>query len=184
MLHIRKHVRLRNYDYSSPGDYFITMNTKNRVHFFGEIISPDNNSFSIGLNHEKEMLLNDIGSRVQACLQELSQHFCDAEVDEFIVMPDHVHLNLTLKKPSASNSILVQKEFKNNQFSRPVAGSVSVIIQQFKAEVNRWCGKNGFEEFQWQPRFYDCLIRDYDEFARVKNYIKENPSNWGKRKRI
>jgi putative transposase len=168
--------RLKHFDYSSSGDYFITIITKYRAQCFGQIIPSIENSEE----RESIMMLNAIGLRAHECLLELNHHFSNAIIDEFIVMPDHVHFILSIKKPNATDAT-TQKEFKSNRFSRPVAGSVSVIVQQFKAEVKRWCGKNGFEAFQWQPRFYDRLIRDYQEFANVKKYIQANPKNWGKK---
>ncbi len=174
---IKMSARLKHFDYSSPGDYFITIITKNRAHYFGQIIAPPFESLEVS---ESYMKLNPIGLRAHHCLLELNHHFNNAIIDEFIVMPDHVHFILSIKKPNTTDAT-TQKEFKSNQFSRPVAGSVSVIVQQFKAEVKRWCGKNGFEAFQWQPRFYDRLIRDYREFANVKKYIQDNPKKWGKK---
>jgi putative transposase len=65
-----------------------------------------------------------------------------------------------------------------NQFSKPVKNSVSVIINQYKSSVKRWCNKNGFDHFQWQSRFYDQILYDENSIDNIKIYINNNPKNW------
>ncbi|MCK9220741.1 MAG: hypothetical protein M0P47_11925 [Bacteroidales bacterium] len=69
-----------------------------------------------------------------------------------------------------------------NQFGKPIAGSVSVIINQYKASVKRWCNKHGREFFQWQSRFYDHIIRNKESFNNIINYMTNNPKQWEKDK--
>jgi putative transposase len=69
-----------------------------------------------------------------------------------------------------------QKQF--NKFGYPVTGSVSVIINHFKSAVKRWCNKNGYELFLWQPRFYDHIINNKKDLIRIREYIKANPEEW------
>jgi putative transposase len=64
-----------------------------------------------------------------------------------------------------------------NQFSKPVKNSVSVIINQYKSSVKRWCNKNGFDHFQWQSRFYDQILYDENSIDNIKIYINNNPKN-------
>lgn len=178
----RKHIRLRNYDYSSDGLYFITICTKDRENFFGEI-------------QNEQMILNEPGKIAEEYLNEIPNHFSQVEMDEFIVMPNHVHCILILDKPhvgtqhvvspsdndapvGTSHVMSLQPQPQYNQFSKPIPGSVSVIIQQFKSSVKRWCNKNGHEYFQWQSRFHDHIIRDAESYERIKNYIINNPTNW------
>ena len=65
-----------------------------------------------------------------------------------------------------------------NQFSKPVKNSVSVIINQYKSSVKRWCNKNGFDQFQWQSRFYDQILHDENSIDMIREYIYNNPKNW------
>ncbi len=65
-----------------------------------------------------------------------------------------------------------------NTFGKPISGSVSVIIQQYKSSVKRWCNKNGFHNIQWQPRFYDHIIRNFRSYQYISNYIINNPKQW------
>ena len=65
-----------------------------------------------------------------------------------------------------------------NQFSKPIAGSVSVIIQQYKSSVTRWCNKNNHKCFKWQSRFYDHIIRNDESYQNISDYIINNPAKW------
>ena len=67
---------------------------------------------------------------------------------------------------------------KINQFSKPVRYSVSVIINQFKSSVKRWCNKNGSNYFQWQSRFYDQILHNEESIDWIREYIGNNPKNW------
>lgn len=171
MLKRRKHIRLRNFDYSSKGAYFITICTKDRENFFGKI-------------KNDEMILNSIGKIAYECLINIPDHFSHAEMDVFIVMPNHIHCILFLDKSVGAshgmphNGVPLQPIPQYNQFSKPVAGSVSVIINQFKSSVKRWCNKNDHKYFQWQSRFHDHVIRNENEYKQIKQYIINNPANW------
>ncbi|MBE0652757.1 MAG: transposase [Bacteroidales bacterium] len=66
----------------------------------------------------------------------------------------------------------------NNQFSKPVKNSISVIINQYKSSLKRWCNKNGFIFFQWQSRFYDHIVSNENSIDHIRNYIRSNPANW------
>jgi putative transposase len=65
-----------------------------------------------------------------------------------------------------------------NKFSKPVKSSVSVIINQYKSSVKRWCNKQGFTHFQWQPRFYEKILHTENSIDTTKEYIYNNPRNW------
>ncbi|MES2618650.1 MAG: transposase [Bacteroidota bacterium] len=166
----RKHIRLCNFDYSSEGAYFITICTKNKEHFFGEII-------------DGQIILNPIGEITFQYLREIPQHFSHVTIDAF-VMPNHVHciiiIDKTVNNAGTRHVVSLQHtaNLRLNAFSKPIPGSISVIIQQFKSSVKRWCNKNNHAYFIWQSRFHDHVIRDSISFERIKNYIINNPSNW------
>jgi REP element-mobilizing transposase RayT len=65
-----------------------------------------------------------------------------------------------------------------NQFSKPVKNSVPVIINQYKSSVKRWCNKNRFDHFQWQPRFYDQILHNENSIDKIREYIYNNSKNW------
>jgi putative transposase len=65
-----------------------------------------------------------------------------------------------------------------NHFSKPVKNSVSVIINQYKSSVKRWCNKNGFDHFQWQSRFHDEILHNENSIDKIREYIYNNPKDW------
>jgi putative transposase len=65
-----------------------------------------------------------------------------------------------------------------SRFSRPIKNSVSVIINQYKSSVKRWCNKNAYHDFQWQTRFYDQILHEEIAIDKIREYIHNNPRNW------
>lgn len=136
--------RLKNYDYSSNGAYFITICTKNRQHFFGEIL-------------EGKMILNDRGNAVQKCWKDIPKHFPFALLDAFVIMPNHIHGILCIKEKNSSK--LLQKP----KVSHGTSQTVGSIIRGFKIGVTKYCRQNT-DVFQvWQANYYDHIIRDENE---------------------
>jgi putative transposase len=183
----RKHIRLSDWDYSSEGIYFITICCQNRQVFLGKI--SDNQ-----MNH------SEIGSIASKYWLEIPDHFPHVKLDEFVVMPNHIHgiiiLDYSIVGPrhgvalqtrtmgdvgSCHGMTLPARREPNqniNQFSKPVKNSVSVIINQYKSSVKRWCNKNGLGHFQWQSRFYDQILYDENSIDNIREYIYNNPGNW------
>jgi putative transposase len=167
----RKHIRLADWDYSSEGIYFITICCWDRQSLFGKI-------------EDNKMILSDIGLIASQYWVQIPDHFPHVKLDEFVVMPNHIHgiiiLDYSLVGPRhGTNQRALQKSNQNiSQFSKPVKNSVSVIINQYKSSVKRWCNKNGFGHFQWQSRFYDQIL--YNEFSvnNIREYIYYNPKKW------
>ena len=152
----RKHIRLRNFDYSSPNAYFITICVKDR--------EPALASVRNGICG-----LSEIGNETALCLQAVSTHNSFTELDEFIIMPNHLHCILIIS--------MRDHPFTANSFGKTVPGSVSSTINHFKGAVTAWCRRNDYR-FQWQSRFHDHVIRNEQEYWAIKNYIRNNPKNW------
>lgn len=157
-----KTTRLQNYDYSWDGAYFITICTKNREHFFGEIID--------GLLQETES-----AKICRACWSDLPNHYPNCILDLFVIMPNHVH------------GIIFIKNFRIETGLKPVSTepkqySISEIIRGFKTFTARKI--NDFQNTQgisfWQSRFYDHIIRNDDALDRIRQYILDNHANWEK----
>lgn len=184
--------RLKNYDYSSDGAYFITICTKNRQHFFGEII--DNR-----LTDKKQAGI------IQQCWFDLPNHYPNCILDKFIVMPNHVHglifidnrmngvkrddiknkfdvintpVETGLKPVSTINGNTIKNNQCNNQY--PKRYSLSEIIRGFKTftarEINKMQNTPG--QPLWQPRFYDHVVRNECTLNRIRRYIVNNPIKW------
>jgi putative transposase len=179
-IHHRKSIRLKGYDYSQAGLYFITICVQDRKCLFGEIVGVE--------NLQPQMILNDAGKIADLCWLEIPKHFPDTVLHEHIVMPDHIHGIIELKRfdhiPNQIGNIVgtshVMSHNNQNQFSKPIPGSVSVIIQQYKSSVKRFCNKNNFSYFRWQSRFYERIIHNEQSYKKIADYIINNPKNWQK----
>jgi putative transposase len=159
--------RLRGYDYRSPGRYFLTLNVKHRLHSFGHI-------------ENGEMHLSVVGMIAHQYIEDIPIHYRQVSLGAFVVMPDHIHLILIINElESTNNSQDTDSPVeKIRKFGKPIPGSVSMIINQYKSSVKRWCNKNNHSEFQWQSRFYDHIIRSDRSFFFISRYIVNNPKNW------
>jgi putative transposase len=169
----RKHIRLSDWDYSSSGIYFITICCQDKKPFFGKI---DNNG----------IIYSQIGLIASQYWLEIPKHFPHVKIDEYIVMPNHIHGILILNDPyvvwSCHGMTIPSKQINNqkNRFAKPIKNSVSVIINQYKSSVKRWCIQNGFNNFQWQTRFYDHICNNENSINRIRKYIQNNPNNLNK----
>ena len=170
MLKSRQSIRLPNYDYSRPGYYFVTICTKNKVNYFGEI------------NKEK-IMLSDIGKITNQYWQEIPDHFLNVRLDKYIIMPNHVHgiIIITEKDDSVGvqnfeplqNGVLL----KSNKFQHIIPKSLGSIIRGLKSSVTRWCHENK-KRFCWQRNFYDHVIRNEESLFNIRSYIDYNYLKW------
>jgi REP element-mobilizing transposase RayT len=197
--HHRRSIRLKGYDYTQPGAYFVTICTYDREGLFGHVV-------------DGHMVLNACGEMVRACWREIPDHFPHVALDAFVVMPNHVHGILwivgdvgarhavplhnaeTIPKPHAvplhnaettpnphavtlhnAETIPNQK-----QFGKPVPGSIPTIIGAFKSAVTRRInalrGTPGTQV--WQRNYWEHIIRTERTLNAVRRYIAENPLRW------
>jgi len=184
--------RLQNWDYTNQGMYFITICTKNREHYFGEI---ENN----------KMILSNAGVIADLMWYEIKNHTKNIELGEFVIMPNHIHgiLIITDNESVADTTTVetlhvvetlhatslhatsLQHEtpqpptIKNEQMAKisPKSNSISTIVRSYKSAVTKHAHRLGFD-FAWQTRFHDHIIRDQKSFDTITNYIITNPLNW------
>ena len=157
--HHRRSIRLRGYDYSQSGAYYITTCTHNRRCLFGKIA-------------DGEMRLNDVGQLVQRVWDGLPEHYPHVELDAFVMMPNHVHgivvLTGTGLKPTPTAA------------TRPMRQGLPEIIRAFKTFSARRI--NDFRHTPgtpvWQRNYYEHIIRNEDALNRIRQYIADNPDNW------
>ena len=162
----RKSKRLNGWDYSSSGLYFITICCNNRQTVLGKIC-------------QNEVILSDIGNKAKEYWLEIPLHFPHVKLDEFIIMPNHIHGLLILDYSTHSpDHDRIYHKVNKNQFSHSVKNSISVIINQYKSSLKRWCNQNGFDLFNLQGRFYDQILRDDTALEKTRAYILNNPKNW------
>ena len=166
--------RLKNWDYSSSGWYFITVCTKNRQHFFGEII-------------DGEMYYSELGHIAAASWLAMYRVFDVLIPDVWVIMPNHTHFLFGLNPVEKRRGVSLQPNMnqqndipkhQTNEFGKMIKKSASSIINHFKGKVTKYANKE-IIEFEWQAKFHDHIVRDNDDFLRIQNYIIENPENWG-----
>lgn len=158
-----KSVRKENWDYGSDAGYFVTICTKNMIHYFGKIIETQ----SIA-----SLRTTDIGKIAQGYWWEISKKHPYVILDEFIIMPNHLHGIIIIDKGTS----LSTKEDYKNKFG-PQSKNLSSILRRFKMAVKTFATKNNIS-FEWQPRYYDRIIRNEEELSRIRKYIHENPYKW------
>jgi REP element-mobilizing transposase RayT len=153
--------RIPDWDYRKDGAYFITICTKNRIHFFGEI-------------NQRKMILSEIGKIAEECWLKIEGHFPNVHLREFVVMPDHMHGIIVIDKSLSSVKVPLLKE---NRFQQIGKHSISTIVGSFKSAVSKKSREIN-PVFAWHPRFNDRVIRSSMEFERIENYISKNVENY------
>lgn len=165
--------RLQHWDYSWNAAYFVTICTAERKPHFGSI--------SIV---QKEMKLSDIGRIVFDLWQLIPKNFPFVTLDEFVIMPDHIHGIIVINKNDGRDAINRVSTITNTN-SGGVTGNKNPMLHDNLSRIIRWfkerstfeCRKIN-EHFNWQPRFHDHIIRNRESHERIKNYIGNNPMKW------
>jgi REP element-mobilizing transposase RayT len=164
----RKKIRLSENDYSSNGVYFLTICTKNRLSWFGKIETGK----MLG-----KMLLNESGKIVDSCWRAIPNHYPYTEIGDYVIMPNHFHGILTI-----NNVVVVgDRAVVGNRHAcslRRQNETLPNAIGSFKSAVSKMIHKKGMVDFKWQKSYHDRIIRNYDEFIRIQNYILNNPIQW------
>jgi len=171
-IHHRRSIRLRGYDYSRAGVYFVTLGTHNRECLFGQIV-------------DGGMVLNDAGRIVSEEWSNTPILRPDLELDEFVVMPNHFHgIIIITGRDTAHRADTIPKgtahRAPTERFGKPVPGSVPTIIRSFKSavtrRVNEMRGTSGLK--LWQRNYYEHIIRNETELNHIREYIINNPLKW------
>ena len=165
----RRSIRLKHYDYSLPGFYFITICIKDRKCEFGEII-------------DGEMHLNTGGQIAQTIWERLPQHFFAVELDAFVIMPNHIHGILELtnlpEEPFSRSLIPVRSQEHMREVKKKTGPKLGKIVRHFKSAVTYKLHKVGNIDFEWQRNYYESIIRNAQALANIRYYIANNPASW------
>ncbi len=159
----RKNIRLKNYDYSSPGAYFVTICTRKRENIFWHSI-PDSESLSwycVGANcvRPQNLPLSDIGEIVFKELEIWDQTYDSVSLNSYVIMPNHIHIMVFISA---------------DEYGRPqVAPTVERMVKQFKGSVTKKVGKP-----IWQKSFIEHIIRNEQDYKTRMDYICQNPIRW------
>ncbi len=181
--------RMKNYDYSRNGAYFVTIVTKNRENYFGEIV-------------DKKMQLFEMGKIAEKFWHEIPQHFPFVKLDAFVVMPNHVHGIIWIDNDERINNGMYMDGTRMDGTRRDAINRVSTtgekqnggitgknnpMFHKNLSRIIRWYkGRCTFEinklekyyGFAWQSRFHDHIIRDETAITKIREYIILNPELW------
>jgi len=195
----RRSIRLKGYDYSQPGAYFITLVTWHRDCLFGDII-------------DGVIQLNSIGKIIQSEWQRLTFHFHNIKLDAFMVMPNHFHgmividpVGATHQPPTAFHPVGATHQFSDETIesnhpaqdqsissnvgspllqtphrSGPIPNSLGAIIGQFKSRATKriWSLPEMDHSLIWQRNYYEHIVRNNFEYKQIIQYIETNPLKW------
>lgn len=147
---VRKKNRLKNYNYSRNGVYFITFCVKDRHELLGSI------DVGAAIGRPSETRLSEYGVIVDTAIQKIDEKYESVKVDQYIVMPNHIHMILITDGGRAMR-----------------APTISTVINQLKGYVSKQIGFS-----MWQKSFHDHIIRDEKDYHDHCRYIDENPAKW------
>ncbi len=175
--HHRRSIRLKGYDYTQSGAYYITIVTYQRQHLFGEVVNG-------------EMRLNELGQIAH------DEWFKTAELrpyvklyeDQSVVMPNHVHGIIWIDNNDGGDTAAIAGARRRRapanddieQFGKPVSHSIPTIIRAYKSAVTYAINalQNQRGAVLWQRNYYEHIIRDEKDLQAKCNYILSNPLNW------
>jgi len=183
-IHNRRSIRLKWYDYSTAGAYFVTICAQNRAWLFGEVV-------------DGKMMLNDAGRMIDKIWYEMPQYFPNINMDIFQIMPNHIHgiiitgansmstrANNVINGNSVNQSSQIQQGICN-PVNIGVVPSLSAVVQSFKRyttiEYIKMVKRKILPRFNkrvWQRNYYEHIVRNENEFDRIKWYIINNPYQW------
>jgi REP element-mobilizing transposase RayT len=161
----RRSIRLQGYDYASAGAYFITVCAHERRCLFGNVV-------------DDKMMPNEIGQVIEQCWFGIPAHFPDVELDEFTLMPNHLHgiLVMPATAPGTGDACVAPTQAG----SGPARRSIAAIVGSFKSAatraINRLRGK--LTPPLWQRNYYEHVIRDERALGDIRQYIADNPRLW------
>ena len=166
----RKSIRLKGYDYSQPGAYFVTICTQDRECLFGEI-------------EEGQVRLNRYGSIVEQEWLRTPSVRPQVELDTYVIMPNHVHGIIIIHQSKRIGLPIVGATRRVAPTQRPTgpsSGSLGAIMAQFKSLVTKRSNelRNTPGTSVWQRNYHEHVIRNEDDFSRVREYIINNPTLW------
>ncbi len=156
----RRSLRLAGYDYTQEGAYFVTICAFQRACVFGEIV-------------DEEMHASRYGRIVDAAWHDIPEHHPQVMLDEYVLMPNHVHAVLFLLNDGVGQAPAGRPK-------GPPRGSLGAVVGSFKSAVTRrinWL-RAGPGAPVWQRNYNDRIVRDEEELFRIRTYIRENPLRW------
>lgn len=168
----RRATRLRGYDYSQPGAYFVTICAQHRKCLFGTII-------------DGKMQLNEIGQIVVEYWNYIPQHFLSVELGESVIMPNHIHGIVACnpvgagspRPPAEQQSKHTTVGERSPHLTPPALGKIVAYFKyQSTKHINQHRNTPGTRI--WQRNYHDHIIRDDPDLQRIRQYVQDNPMKW------
>ena len=167
----RKPSRLKNYDYSENGAYFITICTKDRKKILSNII------VGTGVLDCPRIQLLTHGKIAEKYINQLNDFYDNVLVDKYVIMPDHIHLILSVNNGQpAQRTVGDACPYNANQNIK--TDNKNSTVAKFISTFKRFCNKE-YGQNIWQPRYYDHIIRNQEDYNEIWEYIENNPRKWG-----
>ena len=165
--HHRQSIRLKGYDYTLAGEYYVTIVTHGRAFLFGDVVN--------GV-----MVLNDAGKIVEAAWFDLPNHYRHVVLGTFVIMPNHVHAIIILMDMDDVHPTIVGAGLKpapTEPIKRHGLPEIVRALKTFSARrINELSNSRGVPV--WQRNYYEHIIRNDDDANRIHQYIESNPANW------
>jgi len=181
----RNSLRYPGYDYTSCGAYYVTICTKWGRNLFGQVVN-------------QEMVLNEVGHIAESCWLTIPDHHPHVELDEHVIMPNHMHGTLNIVSEIGSENEMEELALSSvednsragfeiarhdpvvRKFGESIAGSLSTILGSYKAAVSREVNRSGLmpERMRWHRNFWDRIVRHDRALERYRSYMRANPARW------
>ena len=155
----RKSIRLKGYDYSQNGAYFVTICTQHREHLFGRIV-------------DGKMMLNHAGKIAQNELQKTLTIRKNMDIYCFVIMPNHIHFIVVIVGAYCNTPLPVQFISPSNNLGSMIRGYKSTVTKQ----INKF--RKTPKRSIWQRNYYEHIIRNAKSLGQISEYIFANPKNW------
>ena len=171
----RRSIRLRNYDYSQAGAYFVTICVEGRKPLYGEVCNGC-------------MVRSPAGDAVASCWYEIPRHYLEVELDEFVVMPNHMHGIVVIASCRSERAAGAATMCRGRPTHAPPGSDVmaapahnlGTILGSYKSAVTK--AVNALRCSQrvpvWQRGYFEHVVRSEEELNRIREYIASNPANW------
>ena len=168
--HHRRSIRIKGYDYSSEGAYYVTIVAWHRDCIFGEIV-------------DGETILNNLGRIADECWQAIPEHFPFVELGAYVIMPNHVHGIIIITDGGRGAAMLrpYPRPYDDNSNPHKInvkPGSLGAIVRSYKSAVSYRIHKEYNATGIWQRNYYEHIIRDDKDLQNKTDYIIANPSLW------
>ena len=172
--HTRRSIRIKGYDYTQNGYYFITICAHERQCLFGEIVSNKKN--------EPVCKLHEYGQIAEAEWLKTGQIRSNVILHDFVIMPNHMHGILEIKNNDKNFITLREEQDQKNfeEFGKPTVNSLPTIIRGYKSSVTKQIRlfEKSLQTPIWQRNYYENIIRDEGSYLRISEYIQTNAIKW------